>query len=52
MVGLKFREDIVKKVTGLLAEVHIGYIKMWVGIVNSDINRAKKILVSWSFLTT
>ena len=40
MVGLKFREDIVKKVTCLLAEGHIGSIKMWPGIMNSGLGLA------------
>ena len=41
MVGLSFRDDIVKKVTCLLAEGHIGHFKMWPGIMNSGLVQAK-----------
>ena len=40
MVGLEFQEDIVRKVTCLLAEGHIGCIKMWLGIMNSGLGLA------------
>ena len=65
MVGLKFREDIVKKVFCLLAEGDICYIKMWVEIVNSTLGQAQNSeflgrcwpfwswwTIAWSFLKT